>query len=181
MIVLISVCFARTITFVLLNRKIKEEDKGMYIKKSKSENIAVELSGYAERYKHNSKSSDEAKEKTIIKLRGMSGTFSNLTQRTLSIGYKSDDEEAIFSELFSILINKHSIVAVFKVARGLSVEALNKVMKMKKEIDNSIVLISDELSSNDIDVEVNIGYLHRNKILEPTYVIDRLFDDFYKY
>ena len=153
----------------------------MYIKKSKSEYIAVELSGYAESYKHNSKSSDEAKEKTIIKLRGMSGTFSNLTQRTLSIGYKSDDEEAIFSELFSILINKHSIVAVFKVARGLSVEALNKVMKMKKEIDNSIVLISDELSSNDIDVEVNIGYLHRNKILEPTYVIDRLFDDFYKY
>ena len=70
---------------------------------------------------------------------------------------------------------------MFKVARGLSVEALNKVMKMKKEIDNSIVLISDELSSNDIDVEVNIGYLHRNKILEPTYVIDRLFDDFYKY
>lgn len=151
----------------------------MYIKKCKSENIAVELSGYVERYQHNSKNSDEAKKKTVHKLNGMSEIFSDFTQRTISIGYKTDDEEEIFSELISVLMSKHSIVAVFKVEKGLSVEALNKVMRMKNEIDNSIVLISDELSSKDIDVEVYIGYLHKNKILEPTYVIDRLFSGFY--
>lgn len=144
----------------------------MYIAKSDKKIISKTLIAYADKTRKTNKISDDSKVKLISNMLILSNIFDNLAEKTLTIKYKADEED-LFNELFTTIIKNHddSIATFFMVSKGLSVEALNKIKNYS--VNNSLILISDALSEGEI--EVNIAYMPKIPLYEPSYMLEQLF------
>ena len=147
----------------------------MYIGKIDSEErqfVSKTLVEYADKIRKTNKISDDSKVKLISNMLILSNAFENVADKALTIKYKADEED-LFNELFTTIIKNHddSIATFFMVSKDLSVEALNKIKNYS--VNNSLILISDALSEGEI--EVNIAYMPKIPIYEPSYILKQLF------
>ena len=147
----------------------------MYIGKIDSEErqfVSKTLVEYADKIRKTNKISDDSKVKLISNMLILSNAFENVADKALTIKYKADEED-LFNELFTTIIKNHddSIATFFMVSKDLSVEALNKIKNYS--VNNSLILISDALSEGEI--EVNITYMPKIPLYEPSYILKQLF------
>lgn len=133
--------------------------------------VSKTLIAYAEKTRESNKLSDNCKVKLISNMLILSNVFDNVSEKALTIRYKADEED-LFKDLFRAITKNHdSIATLFLISKGLSVEALNKVKK--NSVDKSLILISDTLDEGDI--EVNIAYMPKMPLYEPSYILEQLF------
>lgn len=146
----------------------------MYIGKIDSEErqfVSKTLVEYADKTRKTNKISDDSKVKLISNMLILSDMFESMAEKALTIRYKTDEED-LFKDLFRAITKNHdSVSALFMVSKDLSVEALNKVKH--NSVDKSLILISDTLGEGEI--EVNIAYMPKIPIYEPSYILEQLF------